>query len=95
MADEPTVETTSPIEEGIPLEDQAMSIGQILGLRNFRFLWLGQIVSNFGDALTPLTLVLLINRVTGGSTTAIATLLIALALPQAVIGLSEAHRHLR
>jgi MFS family permease len=64
-----------------------MSIGDILGLRDFRYLWLGQIVSNFGDALTHLTLILLINRITGGSTAAIAFLLIALALPHAVIGL--------
>ncbi len=64
-----------------------MSIRDILGLRDFRYLWLGQIVSNFGDALTHLTLILLINRITGGSTAAIAFLLIALALPYAVIGL--------
>ena len=68
-------------------EGKAMSIRDILGLRNFRYLWLGQIVSNFGDALTHLTLILLINRNTGGSTAAIALLLVALALPQAVIGL--------
>ncbi len=60
-------------------ERKAMSIRDILGLRDFRYLWLGQIVSNFGDALTHLTLILLINRITGGSTAAIALLLVALA----------------
>jgi MFS family permease len=64
-----------------------MTIRQILSLSNFRFLWLGQIISNFGDSLTYLTLVLLINRITDGDTAAIAYLLIALALPQATIGL--------
>jgi MFS family permease len=66
---------------------EKMTIRDILGIRDYRFLWLGQIVSNFGDALTHLTLVLLINRISGGSTAAIAYLLIALALPQAVVGL--------
>ncbi len=59
----------------------------LLRLRDFRHLWLGQIVSNFGDALTHLTLILYINRLTGGDTQAIAWLLIALALPMATIGL--------
>jgi DHA3 family macrolide efflux protein-like MFS transporter len=59
----------------------------LLRLRDFRFLWLGQIVSNFGDALTYLTLVLYINRLTGGDTQAIAWLLMALALPTATVGL--------
>ena len=59
----------------------------LLRIRDFRLLWLGQIVSNFGDALTHLTLILYINRVTGGDAQAIAWLLIALALPTAVLGL--------
>ena len=68
-------------------QPQSLTIREILALSNFRFLWLGQIISNFGDSLTYLTLVLLINRVTDGDTAAIAYLLIALALPQATIGL--------
>ncbi len=66
---------------------ESVAIRDLLAIRNFRLLWMGQIVSNFGDSLTYLTLVLLINRVTDGSTQAIATLLIALALPAATIGL--------
>ncbi len=73
-------------EENKKTEDQ-VTIRDLLSIINFRWLWLGQIVSNFGDALTHLTLVLVINRLTDGSTTAIAGLLIALALPQATIGL--------
>ncbi len=73
-------------EENKETEDQ-VTIRDLPNIINFRWLWLGQIVSNFGDALTHLTLVLVINRLTDGSTTAIAGLLIALALPQATIGL--------
>jgi len=64
-----------------------VNVRTLLRIKNFRWLWFGQIVSNFGDSLTHLTLVLLINQITDGSTTAIAGLLIALALPQATIGL--------
>lgn len=64
-----------------------VTVRDLLHIHNFRRLWTGQIISNFGDALTHLTLVLLINQMTDGSTTAIAGLLIALALPQATIGL--------
>lgn len=64
-----------------------VSVRDLLRITNFRWLWLGQLISDFGDAITQLTLVLLINRVTGGSTSAIANLLIALALPHATVGL--------
>ncbi|MCP4425803.1 MAG: MFS transporter [Chloroflexi bacterium] len=65
----------------------AISARDLLKIRNFRLLWLGQLVSNFGDAVTHLTLVLYINRLTGGDTQAIAWLLISLALPMATVGL--------
>ncbi len=64
-----------------------ISARDLLKIRNFRLLWGGQIVSNFGDAVTQLTLVLYINRLTDGNTQAIAGLLIALALPMATLGL--------
>ena len=64
-----------------------VTVRDLLRIDNFRWLWFGQIVSNIGDSLTHLTLVLLINRMTEGSTTAIAGLLIALTLPHATIGL--------
>lgn len=65
----------------------ATSARDLLKIRNFRLLWCGQIVTNFGDAVTQLTLVLYINRLTNGNTQAIAWLLIALALPMATLGL--------
>jgi MFS family permease len=68
-------------------DQSTVTTRDLLKIRDFRLLWLGQIVSNFGDALTHLTLVLYINRVTGGDAQAIAWLLIALALPIASLGL--------
>ncbi|MCA9984715.1 MAG: MFS transporter [Anaerolineales bacterium] len=66
---------------------QGMTVREILAVANYRWLWLGQTVSEFGDALTHLALILLINRVTDGDTSAIAYLLIALAIPRATLGL--------
>jgi MFS transporter, DHA3 family, macrolide efflux protein len=54
--------------------------------REFRLLWLAQIVSSFGDSLTNLTLLILVNALTG-STTAIATLTILVAIPTVSLGL--------
>jgi len=68
--------------------DQAVSARDLLAKnRNFRHLWLGQIISNFGDSLTSLSLLLLVNRLTGGGTEAIAAMMIMIALPQITVGL--------
>lgn len=67
--------------------NQQISARALLSIPDFRFLWAGQAVSNFGDAITHLTLVLYINHITGGSTQAIAWLLIALAIPMTTVGL--------
>ncbi len=67
---------------------QAISARGLLAKnRNFRRLWLGQIISNFGDSLTSLSLLLLVNRLTDGGTAAIATMMIMIALPQISFGL--------
>ncbi len=58
----------------------------LLALHDFRYLWLGQVVSNFGDGLTSLALLLLINHLTG-STAALGTLMVVLALPQVTVGM--------
>ncbi|MFQ5400511.1 MAG: MFS transporter [Anaerolineae bacterium] len=68
-------------------QSTTVSARDLLKILDFRRLWLGQIVSQFGDALTHLTLILFLNRITGGSTQAIAVLLIALTLPTATLGL--------
>jgi MFS family permease len=62
------------------------SLRNLLRNKNFRWLWLGQIISNYGDSLTSLALLILINRLTG-STAAIATVAILMALPQVTIGM--------
>lgn len=69
-------------------EATPLTIKEILKIKNYRWLWLGQIVSNFGDALTHFALILLVNSLTDGSTWAVAGLLISLGLPMATIGLA-------
>ena len=54
--------------------------------RNFVLLLVAQTISSFGDALTNLTLLILVNKLTG-STAAIATLSIVVAIPSIVFGL--------
>jgi MFS family permease len=54
--------------------------------REFVLLWLAQAISSFGDALTNLALIALVNQLTG-STAAIATLTILVAVPTVSIGL--------
>lgn len=63
-----------------------IGIGELLKLRDFRLLWIGQALSVFGDSLTALALLVLINQVTG-SVAAVATMAIVMALPQVVFGL--------
>jgi MFS transporter, DHA3 family, macrolide efflux protein len=64
----------------------ARQSSSVLQNREFRLLWLAQIVSSFGDSLTGLTLLILVNALTG-STAAIATLTILLAIPTVTLGL--------
>jgi len=59
---------------------------ELLRNKNFRWLWLGQVISNYGDSLANLALLILINRLTG-STAALATVAILMALPQVTLGL--------
>jgi MFS family permease len=64
----------------------ARQSSSVLQNREFRLLWLAQIISSFGDSLTGLTLLILVNALTG-STAAIATLTILLAIPTVTLGL--------
>lgn len=54
--------------------------------RGFAKLWLAQAISDFGDGLTSLALLIMVNQLTG-STTALATMAIVLAIPQVTLGL--------
>lgn len=58
---------------------------ELLRIRDFRYLWSAQVLSDFGDNLTALTLLILIQRLTG-STVAIAGLMVAIALPTLLFG---------
>lgn len=92
VADERVVakETAAYIEvapASPPAEETApWTAKQLLQNRNFLLLWSGHVISAFGDALTNLTLLILVNALTG-STAAIATMTILLAIPQVTIGL--------
>jgi MFS family permease len=58
----------------------------VLRFPDFRRLWAAQGISDIGDGLTMLTLMLLVNELTG-STMALAATAIALAIPPLTIGL--------
>jgi MFS family permease len=62
------------------------TLRSLLAHRNYRLLWTGQVVSNFGDALTNLALLIVAQRLTG-STAAVAGTAIAIALPQLLFGM--------
>ena len=62
------------------------SIKMLFGIRNYRLLWLGQVISDFGNNMTHLALLLLVNELTN-SAAAIATMTIMISLPRLVFGL--------
>lgn len=66
--------------------DELLGARDVLRLPAFRRLWLAQAVSDVGDGLTLLTLMLLVNQLTS-STLALAAVAIALAVPPLTIGL--------
>jgi MFS family permease len=64
----------------------ALGARDVLRLPDFRRLWLAQGISDVGDGLTLLTLMLLVNGLTG-STLALAAVAIVLAIPPLTIGM--------
>jgi MFS family permease len=81
----PPVKVSSP-DDGRPRIEARTSAKAVLGLRDFRLLYIGQVVSSVGDGLTLFSLVIIIQKLTG-STAAVATMSIVLAIPQVVVGL--------
>ena len=69
-----------------PAVPRTLGIRDVLRIRDYRILWLGQLISEAGDGLTNLTLLLLVNALTG-STAALAGMAIVLAIPPLTIGL--------
>ncbi|NDJ75505.1 MAG: MFS transporter [Chloroflexi bacterium] len=72
--------------EQLDAQAQALGLGAVLKIRNFRHLVLGHLVSNFGNSLTALALFILIHDLTG-TVSALATLTIIIALPEVIFGL--------
>jgi len=64
----------------------AMSARDVLQIVDFRRLWAAQGISDVGDGLTMLTLMLLVNQLTQ-STMALAALAITLAVPPLTVGM--------
>lgn len=58
----------------------------VLKNRNFLFLWLGQVISNFGDRLNQMALVALVYQRTPGSAMALAKLISFTMIPVFLIG---------
>jgi MFS family permease len=69
-----------------PTAPAALGARDVLRIPAYRRLWSAQAVSDVGDGLTNLTLLLLVNELTG-STTALALMAIVLAVPPVTIGL--------
>ncbi|HEX6475450.1 MAG TPA: MFS transporter, partial [Candidatus Limnocylindria bacterium] len=76
MTDAAATPTTTPL-----------GLRDVLRIRDFRHLISGQIVSDIGDGITLLLLMLVINELTG-STLALALMAIAEAIPQMTVGLA-------
>jgi MFS family permease len=66
--------------------EQNKGIKAVLAIPDFRRLWIGQTISQIGDGLTSLAILIVINKLMG-STAALATMMIVIALPQLVFGL--------
>jgi len=59
---------------------------EVLRIPDYRRIWVAQTISDFGDGLTNLALLIVVNALTG-STAAIALMAIAIAIPPMTIGL--------
>jgi MFS family permease len=64
---------------------KSLSARDVLRIPDFRRLFVGQTISDFGDAMTSLALLLVVYKLTD-STAALALMAICLALPQVTVG---------
>src|SRR5438309_3955008 len=67
------------------LGDVATSYGAVISSRRYFPLWLGQLISNFGDTLHYIALVVLVYQLTGQGV-AVAVLVAAEILPILILG---------
>jgi len=68
------------------MTDDSSGLRELLAIPDFRRLWFAQIVSDVGDSLALMTLLFLVQRLTG-STVALAGVAIAIAVPSLLFGL--------
>ena len=61
---------------------------EVLSNRNFLFLWIGQLISTFGDRLTQMALVALVYQQNPGSEIALAKLISFTIIPVFIISTS-------
>ena len=66
-------------------ETKSLSARGVMRIPDFRRLFIGQTISDFGDAMTSLALLLVVYKLTN-STAALALMAICLALPQVTVG---------
>jgi MFS family permease len=69
-----------------PSPTQNKGAQSVLSNANFRQLWIGQTISQVGDGLTNLAILIVINRLTS-STAALAVMMVVVSVPQLVFGL--------
>ena len=62
-----------------------MSFQALLGQRNFRWLWIGQICSQLGDRLTQMILIAIVGARAPGSTLALSTMMAWTVFPAFVV----------
>ena len=80
-----TVPAETPTTETRAAATPPTGVRDVLRIADFRRLWGAQAISDIGDGLTNLTLLLVVLRLTG-STAALAAMAIALAVPAIVVG---------
>jgi MFS family permease len=76
----------APATDPAPTAPAPLSVRAVLRIRDYRRLFSGQVISDIGDGITLLLLLLVINDLTG-STSALALMAIAEAVPQFTVGL--------
>jgi MFS family permease len=64
----------------------ALNARQVFAIRDFRLLWFAHLISEFGNGLTSIGLIILVTNLTG-STASVAAMAFAVAFPQVVFGL--------
>ena len=65
----------------------AVSYGSLLRNRNYALLWVGQLVSAFGDRLHQIGLLVLVGALTGNNLWSVGLVFVTIGLPELLFGL--------